>query len=354
VTRIIILAVTWLFFQSLLIAQDAALGLPTRQATQSRVYFAHDADAIHRFEENPVVVRRMVDDLVLAVASKPSVAEAWSSLVKPRDRIGIKISVTGGKLFSTHRGIVDAIVAGLQSAGHPRGSIVVWDREDPRTAGYRSRPGDYRLKFIEPVGGYDSQAVVSAPVLGKLIWGDLSFRRLAIEKSSKVIPETESFSSESHLARIVSRDVDKIINVPVMSEAESIGVAGCLYNMTIPNIDNWRRFAQSESLGDSYLGELYQDEQIAPKVVLHIMDGLIAQFAGGPDFSPQYARHHGTIYVSRDPVAVDATALRLFEKWRAEALLPRIGRRASYLESAAELGIGNYAAERIDLQPVRR
>jgi uncharacterized protein (DUF362 family) len=326
--------------------------MPATPPARSKVYFSRQADAIDRFEENPAVVRRMVNNLVVAVTGQRDVAEAWKSLVKPDDRVGIKISTTGGKVFSTHKSIVDAIVDGLESAGHPRAGIIVWDRDDPHIVGYRKSAVSYQIRFIEPIRGYDASAVVSSPVLGKLIWGDLLFRKVAIAHSSKVLPETENLSSESHLARIVSREVTKIINVPVMSEAGSVGVAGCIYNMTIPNLDNWRRFVQSPGLGDPYLGELYQDERIGPKVVLHIMDGLIAQYAGGPEFAPHYAQHHATIYAGADPVALDATALREFEKWRELAKLPPIGARAAYLQSAAEAGIGNYSADRIDLEPV--
>ena len=38
------------------------------------------------------------------------------------------------------------------------------------------------------------------------------------------------------------------------------------------------------------------------------MDGLVAQYAGGPQSQPNYAIHHATLYASKDPVALDAVA----------------------------------------------
>ena len=92
----------------------------------------------------------------------------------------------------------------------------------------------------------------------------------------------------------------------------------CIYNMTVPNVDNWRRFVNEPQCGDPFLCELYSDPHVGPKVVLNIMDGLIAQFGGGPDWQPDYSWIHATLYVGKDPVAIDSTALRLIEERRKE------------------------------------
>src|SRR5262249_11411435 len=140
---------------------------------------------------------------------------------------------------------------------------------------------------------------------------------------------------------ILSGDVSKIINVPVMSISETNGIAGCIYNMTIPNIDNWRRFAQGSRFGEDSLSEIYANPVIAQKVVFNLMDGLIAQYAGGPQSQPNYAIHHATLYASKDPVALDATALKYFEQWRTRASLPAISPLAAYVSYASQIGLGN-------------
>ena len=184
----------------------------------------------------------MVDRLVLAVTGQPDVAKAWASLVAPNDKIGIKISAAGGELFTTHHAVVNAIVDGLVAAGHARKDIIVWDRSlgGIKGAGYRPDAEGYQLKSIPPRDGYDAKAGFAAPLLGKLIWGDLEYRA----DLGKRVPlsDTENTSNVSHFSKIIANDVTKIINVPVMSNSETNGIAGCLYNVTIPNIDNWRRF----------------------------------------------------------------------------------------------------------------
>jgi uncharacterized protein (DUF362 family) len=313
-----------------------------------------DPDAIKEYRTNPRVVRQMVNRLVLAATGQPDVAKAWASLVSPNDRIGIKISAAGGELFTTHHDVVDAIVDGLAAAGHPRGSIIVWDRSlaGMKGAGYRPDIGGYQLKAIAPRDGYDPKAILSAPVIGKLVWGDLDFRR--DEGKMPLLSDTDNTSNVSHFSKIISTQVTKIINVPAMSSSEMNGIAGCIYNVTIPNIDNWRRFAQGSRFGAESLAEIYSDPVIAKKVVFNLMDGLVAQYAGGPQSQPNYAVHHATLYASKDPVALDAVALRRLEQWRAGASLPPIGSAAAYVSFASELGLGNSAPNRIEVRNIGR
>src|SRR5919201_5172123 len=296
----------------------------------------------------------MVNRLVLAVTGQSDVGNAWSSLVSPNDRIGIKICAAGGELFTTHHDIVNAIVDGLAAAGHPRSSIIVWDRSlgGVKEAGYRPTAEGYQLKAIAPRDGYDPKSVLSAPLLGKLIWGDLEY--FGDIGKMEPLSDSENTSNVSHFSKIISTEVDKIINVPVMSISETNGIAGCIYNMTIPNIDNWRRFAQGSRFGAESLAEIYANPLIAKKVVFNLMDGLIGQYAGGPQPQPNYAVHHGTLYASKDPVALDATALRYFEQWRKRGSLRPVGSMATYIDFAGQLGLGNSAPSRIEVKNLGR
>src|SRR5207249_29820 len=287
---------------------------PQPSPSPSTVYAVHDPDSIKDYKTNPRAVREMVNRLVLAVTGQHDLAEAWRSLVSPDDTIGIKISAAGGELFTTHHDVVTAIVDGLVAAGHPRSSIIVWDRSlgGIKGAGYRSGIDGYQLQAIAPHDGYDPKAVLSAPLLGKLVWGDFDYAG-DITKVP-ILSDTENTSNLSHFSKILSTGVTKVINLPVMSISETNGIAGCIYNMTIPNIDNWRRFAQGSRFGAESLAEIYSNPLIAKKVVFNLMDGLIGQYAGGPQPQPNYAVHNATLYASKDPVALDAIALKRLEE----------------------------------------
>jgi uncharacterized protein (DUF362 family) len=314
----------------------------------------HNPDAIREYETNRHVIHAMVDRLVITATGQPDVAKAWASLVSPNDKIGIKISAAGGELFTTHHDVVNAIVDGLVAAGHPRGSIIVWDRSIAgiRDAGYAPSTDGYQVRAITPRDGYDPKATVSAPLLGKLVWGDFEYKSEL--GKMPLLADTENTSNTSHFARILSNEVTKIINVPVMSNSTTNGIAGCLYNMTIPNIDNWRRFTQGSGFGTESIAEIYSNPLIAKKVAFNLMDGLVALYGGGPQSQPNYAVHHATLYASKDPVALDAVAIKRLDEWRAHADFPPIGALAAYVRYAAEIGLGNAQSERIEIKNVGR
>src|SRR5262245_18848154 len=322
--------------------------------TPSIVYSVHNADSIKQYKTNPRVVREMVNRLVIAVTGESDLAKAWGSLVSPSDRVGIKISAAGGDLFTTHHDIVNAIVDGLAAAGHPRNSIVVWDRSvgGIKEAGYRPGIDGYQVKSIAPHDGYDAKVELSAPLVGKLVWGDLEF--VGDIGKMPLFADADATSNVSHFSKIITGEVDKVINVPVMSVSETNGIAGCIYNMSITNIDNWRRFAQGSRFGAESLAEIYVHRLIAKKVVLNLMDGLIAQYAGGPQPQPNYAVHHATLYASKDPVALDAVALKRLEEWRKRDSLRPVGPVAAYIDVAGLLGLGNSAANRIEVRNIGR
>jgi uncharacterized protein (DUF362 family) len=324
---------------------------PRPTLTPSIVYAIHDSAAIKDYQTDARVVHAMVNRLVTAATGQPDTAHAWASLVRPNERVGIKICAAGGELFTTHRDLVEAIVDGLVAAGHPRESIVVWDRSlgGIIEAGYRPQAEGYQIKAVTPREGYDAKEMFTAPLMGNLVWGDFEYKG---SPKSPPLSDEQNNSNASHFARVLVSEVTKVINVPVMSSSETNGVAGCIYNMTIPNIDNWRRFTQRVGFGADSLAQIYANRTIARKVVFNVMDGLAAQYAGGPQSQPNWAVHHGTLYASKDPVALDAVALRQLQQWRKQASLPPIRHTADYIQVAAQLGLGNAVRDRIEVRNV--
>jgi len=322
-------------------------------APPSKIYYAVDSASLSPSRVvNPGVVKRMVNSLVMAVTGKSDLRQAWGSLVKSSDRVGIKVSASGGAVSGTNPQVVDAIVDGLREAGVPASQIIVWDRnqEDLIAAGYRKDGSRYQLRWVDPKTGYDTKAQVSAPVLGKLIWGDSSFGGKSGARYSDM--SGDQLSSRSFYSKILSNEVTKIINVPSLTDSFLTGINGALANIVLPNLDNWRRFTKPPSYGDPYLAEIYADAIIKDKVVLTILDGLVLQYAGGPFANPGFLQDHFTIYASRDPVALDATAMRLVDEARKPSKLPGLAPMTSWLRSAESIGLGTQEEEKIELLQV--
>ena len=359
---------------------------PPQAPARSEVYAIRDPFAITAYTPDERRVRAMVNQLILSVTDRESVAAAWSTLVKPQDIVGIKIAATGGPSGATHRAVVEALIDGLRQAGVPAGNIIVWDRdtEELRAAGYLDREGRSTLPCV--VTGiapraYDPRDIYTAPVLGKLIWGDLLFTgqvvpadglhtdagqfpsdplrggRSETTTASNTNRDTlvkENLSNVSHYATILSQHVTKIINVPVFSDNFFAGLGGALYNVTVPNIDNWRRLVGQPRYGVTAIPEMFSDPQLGGKVVLNVMDGLVAQIAGGPSFQPLYARQYATVLMSRDAVALDSVVLRQIEGWRVQAQLPSLKDAAAHVKMAGDMGLGNYQTDKIDLHNLSR
>ena len=295
-------------------------------------------------DENPAVTQRMVDALVRTVTGRADSATAWRDLAGPEDTVGIKVTTAGGLYFSTRRGVVAAVASGLKEAGVH--NIIVWDRNSStlRECGFTPQRLGCEVRAIDPPRGWDREASLQAPVLGKLIWGDLLF--------SEKLPATADslLSSKSHLCTILSRDVTRFINIPALSDEPGCGVGGALHSAVVGNIDNWRRFTVFGESGAAAIADAYSDPRIGGKCVLHILDALAVTYGGGPGPNPQHSVIHNTLYASRDPVAVDSTGLRLLEKWRNHARLGPIGTKAAWLQGTP---IGNSDERMIILTPAQ-
>ncbi|HEY5768710.1 MAG TPA: DUF362 domain-containing protein [Terrimicrobium sp.] len=329
-----------------------ALGVPATAQEKARVYYAMDANAIGPARVVQArVVRRMVDSLVCGLTGAQSVAGAWKSLVSPTDKVGIKVSATGRSVSGTNPEVVDAIVDGLAEAGVPAKNIIIWDKsmEDLLAAGFKKEGARYVLEGIDPKTGYDLESQVSAPLLGRLIWGDSKFGDRSGSRFADLLSSGPQLSSQSFFAKVLTMRVDKVINVPSLADSYLTGINGGIVNMTLPNIDNWRRFAKSAAAGDSYISELYADPMIRNKVVLTFLDALILQYAGGPFPDPNFSIENLAIFASRDAVAIDATAARLIEEVRKANKMPSIKPMIAYLEAASQLGLGVSAEWRIQM-----
>lgn len=333
-------------------AQETLDEVPVARAVPatSAVYFAMDPRSLaNGFQAQDFVVAPMVDAVVMAATGKRSVEAAWKSLVKPTDVVGIKVSAAPGSMGGTHPAVARAVARGLQAAGVPAARIIVWDRnrDDLSAAGFSERDPDFQLAWTPPGTGYDRQAVLTAPVLGQLIWGDSKFGDFKGTRMADLLSRNEQLSSTSYYSSVLSQRVTKIVNVPSLADSFMCGINGALANVTLWNVDNWRRFVQEPNFGNPYIAEIYADPIIHDKVVLTIMDGLALQFAGGPFPNPNFTRQYFTVFASKDPVAIDAMAVHLIDDYRRANKLPPVAPVAGHIETAATMGLGNSAADSI-------
>lgn len=103
----------------------STLGLTTARAKAgppSLVTVVRDKDALDGFNRvKRAVLTKMLDQSLVMVTGRKSPKEAWLSLVKPQDVIGL---VPTPHLNPTHDEVVEAVTASLRAAGIPRGRII--------------------------------------------------------------------------------------------------------------------------------------------------------------------------------------------------------------------------------------
>ena len=332
---------------ALLLASFCAFGA-TNDAPKSRVVLAQDPTAVRGFDVDAAKVRRLVAAGIESLTGKRDEATAWASLVSSNDVVGIKIDTQVASLHATHRAVVEAIADGLRGAGVAATNIIVWDRDASKmiaagflTVGQTPSSPSFRSLAVSP-DGWDPTAYYEHRVVGRLVWGDLLFGKVESD-----------IDTRSHLPLVLTKIITKLINVPVLHDHDTCGIAGCLYNMSVGAVDNQRRFETPGQRNDSAIAEICAMPQVRYKLVLNVMDGLVGGYAGGPAFKPQYSWNYGGLLFSRDPVAVDAVVLELLEAKRREANVSAIGSQASHITAAYRLGLGQSDRAKIELSETK-
>ncbi len=98
-------------------AARSAAGATTRAARSARVVLVRDEKALDaRHKVDTAILARMLGDLTMRVTGKATPADAWRSLVKPQDVVGL---VSSSHLNPTHPELVDAVRAAVVAAGVP-------------------------------------------------------------------------------------------------------------------------------------------------------------------------------------------------------------------------------------------
>jgi len=365
----------WLAFANFACAQTNAAPVPV---PLSPVILAENPDVVQRFAVNAAMARSMLNRSLLKLTSAPDVGTAWTRLgVTPQDIVGIKITTMGGPLLSTHWALVQAICDGLQAAGLPPSHIIIWDKSEAQmeVAGYTPVEGDdahVGIASIFPGTGYDPAVVYKNNLVGSLIWGDSEFA--SIDPTLDMMDATQGAvnakgfgdtpststgdalngggfqtSTKSHYANLVTNICTKIINVPVLTDNNYIGINGCLGSLALGCVDNNRRFQGDPTYGDPAICQILDTDFMRRKVIIHILDSLVAEYAGGPVFNPIFTEPIGAIYVSRDPVAIDSLVLPRLERWRKYNHVDPIGSHARHVADAANYHLGTNDPSRIQL-----
>jgi hypothetical protein len=311
---------------------------------RANVVIVQDAGATDAFEPREDRVRSMVNRAVASVTAKPTVAEAWQSLVSTQDVIGIKVFSEPGPNSGTRPAVVAAVIRGLLAAGLPADHIVIWDKRqtDLRLAGFMKLAKRLGVRAAGSAeAGYDEKVFYETPLLGNLVWGDHEFGR-----------KGEGLGRKSFVSKLVSQELTKIINITPLMNHNEAGVAGNLFSLSLGSVDNVTRFEYDPERLATAVPEIYALPALSDRVVLNIVDALICQYEGEERSLLHYSKVLNQIRVSRDPVALDVLSLQELERQRQLTSAPEIKSRLELFNNAALLELGASDLKKIQVENI--
>ena len=167
--------------------------------------------------------------------------------------------------------------------------------------------------------------------------------------------KSRTFGSASViLSKILTRECDMVIGLPILKDHEMAGVTFAMKNMYGVIQKPWEIHANGCNPG---VADLNCIPVIRDKVRFTIGDAMSSVYQGGPGFRPEHLWYPNALIVGEDRVAVDHTALQILDGKRVEVGLPTLeaaGRAPRYIETAADTAhnLGVNDPKRIQLMEV--
>ncbi len=314
------------------------------------------------FQSEPI--GEMIGRGMTELTDGESPEEAWREFFEPGDVVGIKLNPVGQPSVISSAETVRAIIAGLESAGVKRQDIVAFDRYRdqfinagfdtwlPEGVRWASASEKY-LNIQMDMDGYDPDVYLDIPLVNPEYSPDYRLDDPHIRRS--------------YVAKFLTRDVNKIINLCLLKHHQSAGVTLALKNLSHGLVNNVNRSHSSTTANACgiFIPAVVDLPVIREKVVLNIMDGVKAAYHGGPGGTVQhYAWEHKTMYFGTDPVAMDKTGWKAIDKKRIEVgRLPIatmkpdehsqwLNGQVEHIELAGNMGLGVYDDAQIELKSI--
>jgi Domain of unknown function (DUF362) len=296
------------------------------------VFQVQDPSAVEAFTSRPNRIRDMVDRGVKALTGKPTVEEAWRSLVSTQDVVGLKVYSQPGPNSGTRPAVVAGVIEGLLAAGLPATNIIVWDKNlsSLRLANYFKLRDKFGVRIAGSFqSGYDRETSYENPVLGNLVWGDVEFGQTG-----------DVLGRKSYVSTLVSKEITRHINIAPLLNHTVAGVSGILLSLALGSVDNTARFEGHRERMAVAIPEIYALPALSDRVALSIVDALICQYEGGETSKLHRSVTLNELRFSLDPVALDVLSIQELEHQRKMAGSPIYKPNYELYTNAALLELG--------------
>lgn len=288
-----------------------------------------DAFQANKLYPKPEDARAMLERAMVELTGKPNLIEAIKTIVHPADKVVVKVNGIALKNMATNKELVLPFIEAMIASGIPAGNITVLEQWNGFLQGTR----------------INAQNVPAGVKIAVHANNDAAMEERHVEGTR---------SGKTRFARALT-DSTAVINFALIKDHSITGYTGAIKNMTHGCSLNPHDFHQRD--GSPQLAHLYNQDVIRTRVRLNIADGFKIMAHGGPLYKkPEYVKAHDSVYVSTDPVAMDAIGWEQVEKARAEFKLKPLAdekREPKYIKVAEGLGLGVADRAKIEFREVK-
>jgi uncharacterized protein (DUF362 family) len=307
----------------------------------------------------------MVERGMAELTGAPAASAAWRTLFGPGDVVGIKVNPVGFPHIYSASEVLRPVIDGLREAGVKPRDIVVYDRyrDQFQKAGFeRWLPEGVRwmaasARYLDvqmDMDGYDRDVFMEMPLVNPAYAKDYSL--------------SDRHARRSYVAKFLTKEVNKLVNLCVLKHHQAAGVTLALKNLSHGLVNNVNRshVSNTANVTGTFIPAVVDTPVFRQKVTLHILDGIKAAYHGGPGpKTGKYLWAHRTLYFATDPVALDKIGWKAIDAKRAEVGRPpiallkpdqdstRLNCQVEHIELAGNIGLGVFDDAKIDVRTIR-
>lgn len=271
--------------------------------------------------------KEMLTKALTELTGKQDLSAAIKEFVHPSEKIVVKVNGIALQKMGTNKELVLPFLEAMIAAGIPAENITVLEQ-------YRSFLGGTRVNEQNVPKGV----------------------KIAIHGNSdatmpdRLIPGT---GVRTKFVRALT-EANACINFALIKDHSICGYTGMLKNMTHGCSINPHDFHVHHA--SPQIAMMYAQDVIKSRVRLCITDAYKVMCHGGPLFkSPQHVFPYEAVFATTDPVAMDTVGWEIVEQFRKEKGLKTLtaeGRAPAYIKAAADLGLGVFERDQIQVKEV--
>jgi hypothetical protein len=262
-----------------------------------------------------------------------------------KKRVGLKIYTDSGPGMATPVPLVKAVIQSLERRGFEKKNIflVGLNQLRLRMTGYlpslvtgKSPFNEHQIYVLESGRYYDPVWFYDSPLPQR-------FDPIFAEQQTKDFDNTSTRDEDrkSFLATPLFLDADFWINLPVYTDHSMLGINGALVNATLWNASNTARFFRSPANAPAAVAEMSAIPELRETWMFTLASLERFQYIGGPFFNSLYAVSEPLLWLSADPVLMDALMRERIDELRRRNGFGPISEEIRTLEFAETLGVGS-------------